>query len=83
MALDLIHLLRRNGADVAYHDPYVPRIDADGLAMERSPLERATLERSDCVVIATPRSAYEWERVVDTQRHEGGGGGNPGRVVRL
>jgi UDP-N-acetyl-D-glucosamine dehydrogenase len=74
-ALDIIHLLLEKGANVRYHDPLVPSFDSDGVKMERvSDLETALLD-SDCVVIATDHSAYDWEIVrhqsrliVDTRR---------------
>ena len=45
----LIHLLRNAGADVAYHDPFVPEFDG----MTSSPLEP---EDYDCVAIVTNHS---------------------------
>ncbi|MGC8839511.1 MAG: nucleotide sugar dehydrogenase [Anaerolineae bacterium] len=94
-ALDLLHLLRAKGADVAYHDPYVPSVVLDGppegpVRLECAPLERQTLQWSDCVVIVTPHSTYDWEwvvensrLVVDTRNATRGLGTNPGRIVRL
>ena len=67
-ALDLIHLLQEKGADVAYHDPYVPRFDVDGLAMACVGLDRDALHTADCVVITTDHSAYDWEWVVQNSR---------------
>jgi UDP-N-acetyl-D-glucosamine dehydrogenase len=53
----LIHLLRNAGADVAYHDPFVPAFDG----MESVPLEP---EAYDCVAIVTNHSAIDYEDVV-------------------
>lgn len=33
LALDIIHLLQAKGAEVRYHDPYVPAFAYDGLEM--------------------------------------------------
>jgi len=94
-ALDLLHLLRAKGADVAYHDPYVPSVVLDGapegpVRLECAPLERQTLQWSDCVVIVTPHSTYDWawvvensRLVVDTRNATKGLGANPGRIVKL
>ncbi|MGQ9595717.1 MAG: nucleotide sugar dehydrogenase [Anaerolineae bacterium] len=94
-ALDLLHLLRAKGADVAYHDPYVPSVVLDGapegpVRLDRAPLERQTLQWSDCVVIVTPHSTYDWawvvensRLVVDTRNATKGLKVNPGRVVKL
>ncbi|MFQ5344100.1 MAG: nucleotide sugar dehydrogenase, partial [Anaerolineae bacterium] len=67
-ALDLIHLLQEKGADVAYHDPYVPRFDVDDLAMTGVSLNRHALRTADCVVITADHSSYDWEWVVENSR---------------
>lgn len=67
-ALDLIHLLTQKGAVVSYHDPYVPYLNADGLALESVTLDADTLEQADCVVIATAHQAYDWAWVVSHSR---------------
>ncbi len=86
-ALDLLHLLRAKGADVAYHDPYVPSVVLDGaegpVRLERAPLERQTLQWSDCVVIVTPHSTYDWGWVVENRNATKGLVANPGRIVKL
>ena len=54
----LIHLLRNAGADVAYHDPFVPEFDG----MTSSPLEP---ERYDCVAIVTNHSSIDYADLVE------------------
>ncbi|PZS07197.1 MAG: UDP-N-acetyl-D-glucosamine dehydrogenase [Chloroflexi bacterium] len=74
-SLDIIRLLQAKGADVRYHDPYVSEIEHEGFEMASVlDLEPALLE-SDCVVIATDHSSYDWDMVqrlaplvVDTRR---------------
>ena len=73
-AVDLAHLLREKGAEVAYHDPFVPRLEVDGDYMESVALSREWLRWADCVVITTAHSAYDWSwvaensnRIVDTR----------------
>ena len=62
-ALDIIELLRQKGADVRYHDPYVPEFSYNGVRFEsESDLENA-LREADCVVVATDHSVYEWAAV--------------------
>jgi len=63
-ALDLIHLLRGKGADVRYHDPHVPSFEVEALAMSSIELTAQELQSSDCVVITTDHSSYEWEWIV-------------------
>ena len=53
----LINLLKNAGADVSYHDPFVPEFDG----MKSSPLEP---ERYDCVAIVTNHSAIDYADVV-------------------
>jgi UDP-N-acetyl-D-glucosamine dehydrogenase len=60
-ALKLISLLRNAGAEVAYHDPHVPRFSEHGLEMESVPLDPAA---HDCVVIVTDHSSIDYERLV-------------------
>jgi len=89
-ALDLIHLLLEKGADVAYHDPYVHRLEVDGVSMSSVTLDEAALQRADCVVIVADHSAYDWEwivehsrLVVDTRNATKGVEANSARVVKL
>ena len=67
-SLELITHLRSGGATVAYNDPYVPRIEVDGVAMESVELTDGELEAADCVLIATNHSSYDWERIVRKSR---------------
>jgi len=64
-ALDIIHLLGEKGAQVSYHDPYIPRIDHDELHMESVPDLEEALKSADCVVIVTAHSAYNYDRILD------------------
>src|SRR6266566_7124352 len=59
-ALKLIELLRNGGAEVAYHDPYVPELPKQELSSV--PLEPGD---HDCVVIVTAHSNIDYDRVVD------------------
>jgi len=64
-ALTLIELLREQGAQVNYHDPYFPRVGHGRhyqLEMERSPMD--DLKQYDCAVIVTDHSDYDYERIV-------------------
>ncbi len=65
-ALDIIHLLEQKGADVSYHDPYVPSVRLeDGRVMESVELSDEWLSEADCVVIVTDHTSYDWQRIVD------------------
>ncbi len=62
-ALDIIHLLQEKGADVSYHDPYVPVLCYGGLEMASVTDLDATLAEADCIVVVTDHSDYCWDRV--------------------
>lgn len=67
-ALDIIHLLRRRGADVSYHDPYVTELRLDDTPMQSTSLTEDALRSADCVVIVTDHQAYDWTWIA---RHAG------------
>ena len=62
-ALKIIELVRKAGADVAYHDPYVESVP--DLGLESVALEP---EAYDCVVIVTDHSAIDYDALVDEAR---------------
>lgn len=62
--LEILRLLVESGADVAYHDPYVPALPGHGLApVELGPAE---LRRADCVVIGTAHDCMNLSSVVES-----------------
>jgi UDP-N-acetyl-D-glucosamine dehydrogenase len=67
-ALDLIHLLQAKGAEVIYHDPYVPELNEDDLAMTGVTLDQAMLQQTDCVVITAAHSDYDWHWIVENSK---------------
>ena len=61
-AVKLIGLLQAAGSEVSYHDPHVPSLHENGVAMSSSHLEPGAY---DCVVIVTDHAGIDYERVVD------------------
>jgi UDP-N-acetyl-D-glucosamine dehydrogenase len=61
-AVKLISLLENAGAEVAYHDPYVPSFEENGVALESSPLDPGSY---DCVVVVTNHSGIDYDALVD------------------
>ncbi len=59
-ALDIIRLLAKQGADVCYHDPFVPSLRQEGQAMDSVPLSPEVLERADLIVIVTDHSGVDY-----------------------
>jgi UDP-N-acetyl-D-glucosamine dehydrogenase len=93
-ALDVIGLLQQKGAQVEYHDPYVPLIRADGHEMKTEmksvPDLMAAVEAADCVVIITDHKVYDYPGIletatciVDTRNALGKAGRDSHKVVRL
>ena len=64
-SLTIIELLRREGAEVLYNDPYHPTVGRGrhyNLNMSSTPLD--DLGQYDCVLIVTDHSDYDYERIV-------------------
>jgi UDP-N-acetyl-D-glucosamine dehydrogenase len=67
-AIRLMELLEERGAEVVYHDPYVPRVpkmrqhSIDGVSV---PLTDEALANADCVLVATDHSSIDYQRVVE------------------
>lgn len=67
-SLKLIELLTEKGAIVDYNDPYIPqtrKMRSYDLKMSSVPVTKKTLEKYDCVVIATDHSCYDYEFIVN------------------
>lgn len=65
-ALDVLGLLQEKGAQVMYHDPYVPHIRLEGDAsLDSIPYSEDLLESSDCVVIITDHTSINYQHVLD------------------
>ena len=64
-ALDIIGLLAADGADVAYHDPFVPELAEDGARMSSVALTDQALTEADAVVIVTDHTDIDYARVLE------------------
>ena len=64
-ALDIIDLLAERGAEVVYHDPYVPTLKLDGETYRSVALDSETLSRSDVVLITTDHAAVDYDLVLE------------------
>jgi len=67
-ALKIMELLRKNGANLSYHDPYIPVIEPHGgstVRMESVELTDEALANADCVLIITDHSCIDYHRVVE------------------
>jgi UDP-N-acetyl-D-glucosamine dehydrogenase len=88
-ALDVIELLHRRGAEISYHDPYIPAIAAGALELRSVPLER--IADYDCIVVTTNHKVFDMARVcseaqliVDTRNATKGlRAQHPGKIFTL
>ena len=67
-ALEIIQRLVKSGSLVWYHDPFVPTLTCDGVALRSVPLHSATLAKADCVVIVTDHQSLDYKSVVQHAR---------------
>jgi UDP-N-acetyl-D-glucosamine dehydrogenase len=63
-ALKIIQLLREKGAEASYNDPYVAEIQVPAGDMKSVELTAECLASTDCVVIATDHSSYDFEQII-------------------
>jgi UDP-N-acetyl-D-glucosamine dehydrogenase len=65
-ALDILGLLHEKGAQVRYHDPYVPKVWVqDDLQFTNTPYSAALLKEADAVVIVTNHSGFDYQEIVN------------------
>ncbi|HWQ72193.1 MAG TPA: nucleotide sugar dehydrogenase [Desulfitobacteriaceae bacterium] len=67
-ALKIMELLRKNGANINYHDPYIPRIEPHGgitFSLESLAMTDEELAGADCVLILTDHSSVNYHRIVE------------------
>jgi UDP-N-acetyl-D-glucosamine dehydrogenase len=66
-ALDVMAELLNKGARLAYHDPYVPKIEAHewpgGVDLTSVPLSNDALSAADCVVILTDHKVFDYAAI--------------------
>jgi UDP-N-acetyl-D-glucosamine dehydrogenase len=69
-ALDVIGLLKKKGAQVEYHDPYIPHIhhETDGWEMDSVKDVMASVKEADAVVIITNHSVYDYKAIVESAK---------------
>ena len=60
-----MRILHEDGAEVSYHDPFVPQIKEDGTVMDSVDLTDDRLSMADAVVILTDHTDFDYGRVVD------------------
>jgi UDP-N-acetyl-D-glucosamine dehydrogenase len=68
-ALDVIALMKKKGAQVEYHDPYIPHIhhETEGWKMDSLPDAdlMASVRATDAVVVITNHKSYDYPAILD------------------
>jgi len=89
-SIDVIRLLQAKGANVEYHDPYIPRVVHEGWQIESITDLDTEVKDADCVVIITNHKVYDYaailanaKLIVDTRNALGKKGLKNPKVVRL
>jgi UDP-N-acetyl-D-glucosamine dehydrogenase len=63
-ALHVIKMLLDKGAVVTYSDPFAPTIREDGMELTETPVRQALEAGTDCVVLLTDHSAFNYPEIV-------------------
>lgn len=58
-AIDIIEMLKHRGAEIEFHDPFVPVLNENGMIMKSVELTPARIKKADCVVIVTDHSTMD------------------------
>ena len=89
-SLDVMGLLMAKGAQVTYHDPYIPRLKHDSWELQSVPDLMQAVAEADCVAIITNHKVYDYAAIlesarliVDTRNALGKMGRASAKVVRL
>jgi len=61
-ALDIMHLLRKRGAEIGYVDPHVPELRLEGEIMHTTSAD--AVSGADCVVIVTDHSCFDYQALL-------------------
>jgi len=63
-ALDILHLLQERGAQISFHDPFVPSVKIGTQEIAGKPMSPSLLRSADAVVITTPHSAFDAKHIL-------------------
>lgn len=64
-ALDIIGLLQQKGAEVLYHDPYIPHFSDGDFELDSVVDLKEGIRSADCVAIITNHSHYDYEMILE------------------
>ncbi len=67
-ALEIIKILRDNGATVKFYDPYVDNLRLNGESIKSVKLTKEMLKRQDCVAIITNHTDINYKQIVSCSK---------------
>lgn len=67
-ALDLYALLMEKGAEVYYHDPYVPVIEFGGRDVCSIEIDPDVIKKFDCIILATDHTCFNYPMISKNAR---------------
>jgi UDP-N-acetyl-D-glucosamine dehydrogenase len=67
-ALEIISRLRKAGANVGFHDPYIREIAVDGSPLVGVELTEQVVRDADVVLVLTAHSTYDWAWIAGHSR---------------
>ena len=67
-ARDVFLLLKKTGAEVDYHDPYIPKAEISGKTYKSIKTTPALLKKYDCVAIMTNHSNVDYASIVKNSK---------------
>ncbi len=69
-AMDVIGLLKKKGAQVEYHDPYIPHIhhEYDGWQMDSVKDVMKSVKEADAVIIVTNHKVYDYNAIIESAK---------------
>ena len=91
-ALDILSVLEKEGAQVAYHDSFVPEFRHGEKSYKQVDLTVEELRKADCVVVTCKHKGIDWgfvaqhaKLIVDSRNAYPRNGKSPGpaRIVKL
>jgi UDP-N-acetyl-D-glucosamine dehydrogenase len=64
-AAAVMALLRNSGADISYHDPYIPRATVSGIELVSQDTTPEVIRAQDCVTILTSHPNVDYRAVIE------------------
>jgi len=63
-ALAIINAFAKKGAEISYHDPFIPTFNHIGQTWISQEVDLAGLQEQDCVVIVTDHTSFDYQALV-------------------